>query len=254
MGALSGKVAIVTGATSGLGRAAALLFAQEGASVVAGGRRETELQSLVAEIGTTGGAAEAVPGDVRQEDVAAALVERAMARFGRLDIGFNNAGVFAGVGPTTGVALADWTEALDVNLTGAFLGAKHQIPRILDAGGGSVIFTGGYLGTSFGFPATAAYATSKAALVGLTQSLAVEFGPQRVRVNVLIPGAIDSPSFRAVHPTPERVAFFAGMHALKRVASPEEIAQTALYLASDASGFTTGSVLFADGGLSVNRT
>jgi len=170
MASLAGKVAIITGASSGIGRAAALLFAREGASIIAGGRRQAELDALVAEIVAGGGAAEAVAGNVREESNAAALVERAMTRFGRLDIGFNNAGGMLGTGPSNSVTLAAWTEALDTNLTGAFLGAKHQIPRMIEAGGGSIIFTSSYVGVAFGFPQAAAYAASKAGLTGLTRA------------------------------------------------------------------------------------
>jgi NAD(P)-dependent dehydrogenase (short-subunit alcohol dehydrogenase family) len=254
MNQLSGKVAIVTGASSGIGRAAAKLFAQHGARVVVTGRRQAELDVLVDEIGHGGGAAVAVAGDIRDERLARTLVETAVGRFGGLDIAFNNAGVLGAALPLAEMSAADWSEVLDINLTSAFLGAKHQIPAMLARGGGSLIFTSTFVGHSTGFPGMAAYAASKAGLVGLTRVIAVEYGARGIRANALLPGGTDTPLGRAVSNTPEALAFVEGLHALKRLARPEEIAQSALYLASDASSFTTGSCLMADGGVSINRT
>lgn len=254
MNQLSGKVAIVTGASSGIGRAAAKLFAQHGARVVVTGRRQAELNVLVDEIGQAGGAAVAVAGDIRDERLARTLVETAVGRFGGLDIAFNNAGVLGAALPLAEMSAADWSEVLDTNLTSAFLGAKHQIPAMLARGGGSLIFTSTFVGHSTGFPGMAAYAASKAGLVGLTRVIAVEYGARGIRANALLPGGTDTPLGRAVSNTPEALAFVEGLHALKRLARPGEIAQSALYLASDASSFTTGSCLMADGGVSINRT
>jgi NAD(P)-dependent dehydrogenase (short-subunit alcohol dehydrogenase family) len=149
---LSGKVAIVTGASSGIGRATAKLFAAEGAKVIAGARRGGELDELVAEIRVAGGEAAAVAGDVRSEDYAKALVALAVERYGRLDVAFNNAGTLREGGPSTGVSEAGWNDAIAINLTGSFLGAKHQIAQMLKHGGGSVIFTSTFVGHTFAFP------------------------------------------------------------------------------------------------------
>jgi NAD(P)-dependent dehydrogenase (short-subunit alcohol dehydrogenase family) len=251
---LMNKTAIVTGASSGIGHATAKLFAREGANVVVTARRSDELNRLVAEIEATGGRAVALAGDVRDEGLAHALVETALDRFGALDIAFNNAGTNGEMGPTPSVSLAGWNETLATNLTAAFLGAKHQIPAMVERGGGSVIFTSTFVGHTAGMPGVAAYAASKAGLIGLTQALAVEFGPKGVRVNALLPGGTDTPLAEAWVSTPEALAFGEGLHALKRRARPEEIARSALYLASDASSFTTGTALLADGGVSINRT
>jgi NAD(P)-dependent dehydrogenase (short-subunit alcohol dehydrogenase family) len=249
---LIGKVAIVTGASSGIGRAAAKLFAEQGASVVVTARRKAELDTLVAEIVEAGGSAQALAGDVTDEAHAKALVELAIEKFGGLDIAFNNAGSTGEMGASTEISAGGWRSTVDSNLTGAFLGAKHQIPAMLERGGGSLIFTSSFVGYTVGMPQMAAYAAAKAGLIGLTQVLAAEYGPKGVRVNALLPGGTDTPA--ATFKTPEEWAFVEGLHALKRVARPEEIAWSALYLASDASSFTTGTALLADGGVSINRT
>ena len=251
---LRNKIALVTGASSGIGRATAKLFAAEGAKVVVGARRESELAKLVAEIEAAGGKAAALAGDVRSESYAEALVSLAAERFGRLDIAFNNAGTIGEAGPSTGVSQAGWDDAIAINLTGSFLGAKHQIAEMLKHGGGSVIFTSTFVGYTFAFPGVAAYAASKAGLIGLTQALAAEFGPKGVRVNAILPGAVDTDMYRAMNNTPESQSFITNLHALKRVATPEELARSVLYLASDDAAFVTGTASLVDGGVSITRT
>jgi NAD(P)-dependent dehydrogenase (short-subunit alcohol dehydrogenase family) len=251
---LEDRVAIVTGASSGIGRASAKLFAQQGAKVVVAARRRALLDELVAEISASGGHAVAVAGDVGDEVFARELVEVATARFGGVDIALNNAGTIGAYGETTAVSLADWENTLRTNLTSAFLGAKYQLPAMLARGRGSLIFTSTFVGYTAGMPGMAAYAASKSALIGFTQALAVEYGARGVRVNALLPGGTDTPMGREFANTPQIIEFVQKLHALKRMASPEEIAQSALYLASDASSFTTGTALLADGGLSICRT
>lgn len=252
MFSLIGKAAIVTGASSGIGRATAKLFAQQGASVIVAARRKAELDALVCEIVETGGFAHALAGDIADEAHAKAVVELAVEQFGGLDIAFNNAGSTGEMGGSTSISIEGWRSTLDANLTGAFLGAKHQIPAMLERGGGSLIFTSSFVGYTAGMPQMAAYAAAKAGLIGLTQVLAAEYGPKGVRVNALLPGGTDTPA--ATFKTSEERAFVEGLHALKRIARPEEIAWSALYLASEASSFTTGGALLADGGVSINRT
>lgn len=254
MSRLHEKVALVTGASSGIGRATAKLFAAEGAKVVLGARRDAELQSLVREIEAAGGTAVALAGDVRSEAYAKALVELATTRFGRLDIAFNNAGTLGEAGASTDVSEAGWNDTLAINLTGSFLGAKHQIAQMLKNGGGSVIFTSTFVGHSFAFPGVAAYAASKSGLIGLTQALAAEFGPSGVRVNAVLPGAVDTDMYRDMNNTAESQAFVTNLHALKRVATPEELARSVLYLASNDAAFVTGTATLVDGGASITRT
>ncbi|QWT19700.1 SDR family oxidoreductase [Bacillus sp. NP157] len=253
MSRLANKVAIVTGASSGIGRATALLFAREGAKVVVGARRDAELQSLVAEIQAAGGDAAALAGDVRDEAYARALVELAVARYGRLDIAFNNAGTLGELGPSTGVSESGWQQAIDVNLTGSFLSAKHQLAQMEKDGGGSIVFTSTFVGYSFSFPGVAAYAASKAGLIGLTQALAAEFGPRGIRVNAVLPGAVETEMYLEMNDTPESQETLRRMHALQRVATPDELAKAVLFYASDDASFITGTASLVDGGASISR-
>ncbi len=250
--ALANKVAIVTGASSGIGRATARLFAAEGARVIVAARRQAELDALVDEVAKEGGQAIALAGDVGDEAYAEALVSLAGDRYGRLDIAVNNAGVVGPMGPVPEMAREAWQGVIETNLTSAFLAAKHQIPLMLESGGGSLIFTSSFVGVTAGMPGMAAYAAAKAGLIGLTQVLAVEYGRQGLRVNALLPGGTDTPA--ATFKTAQQRAFVEGLHALKRVAEPREIAASALFLASPASSFVTGTAMLADGGVSINRT
>lgn len=248
---LNNKVAIITGASSGIGYATAKLFAQEGAKLVLVSRRQTELDALVASLEP--GSAVACAGDVADERCARQAVATALERFGQLDIAFNNAGTLGEMGATSDVSVEGWRKTLDTNLTSAFLAAKHQIPAMAGRSGASLIFTSTFVGYTAGMPQMAAYAASKAGLIGLTQALAAELGPQDIRVNAILPGGTDTPMGRAVANTEEAKSFVAGMHALKRLASPDEIARSVLYLASDLSSFTTGTAMLVDGGVSINR-
>lgn len=254
MNALTDKVAIVTGASSGIGRATARLFAAEGARVVVAARGRPALKEVADEIERAGGQAVAVAGDVRDEDLAKTLVETARDRFGGLDIAVNNAGSLGEMAPVAELSLAGWREAIEVNLTAAFLGAKHQVPAMLARGGGSLIFTSTFVGTTVGFPGMSAYAASKAGVIGLARVIAAEYGAQGIRANAVLPGGTDTPMGRQVISSPEMRAFVENMHALKRLAAPEEIARSILHLASDAASFISGSAFFVDGGVSICRT
>jgi len=254
MPSLTNKVAIITGASSGIGEATARLFAREGAAVVVSARRQTELDALVAAIEAEGGRAGAVSGDIREEALAQRLVAVAVERFGGLDMAVNNAGSIGDNEPVTDIALDRWRATLDINLTGAFLGAKHQIPAMLERGGGALILTSSFVGHTIGMPGMGAYAAAKAGMIGLSKVIAAEWGSKGIRCNALLPGGTDTAASREFAHTPEIVAFVEGMHALKRMAHPDEIARAALFLASEASSFMTGAALLVDGGVSINKT
>ncbi|PRC92589.1 SDR family oxidoreductase [Solimicrobium silvestre] len=256
MNVLKNKVAIVTGASSGIGYATAKMFASEGANVVVTGRRKTELDRLVAQIVEAGGAAVAIVGDVKEESLAKRVVDAALHHFDGLDIAFNNAGIIGEMGPVHDLSLAAWRDTLDTNLTSAFLGAKYQIPAMIKRGGGSLIFTSSFVGYTVGLPGMTAYAASKAGLIGLTQVIAAEFGAQGIRANAVLPGGTDTPMSVTNAPGagPEVLASIEALFALKRIAQPEEIARSVLHLASDASSFITGTAFLVDGGASITRT
>ncbi|MEW2914330.1 SDR family oxidoreductase [Leisingera sp. JC11] len=245
---LKDKTIIISGASSGIGAAAALLFAAEGANVVLGARREARLKSIAGQIGQSNGNAVFLAGDVREGSYAEALVALAEERFGGLDSAFNNAGMMGDVGPIAEMEPGNWQSVLETNLTSAFLSARAQIPALQRRGGGSIVFTGTFVGVSNGgMPGMAAYAASKAGLLGLTRSLASDHAAEGIRVSTILPGgtktdmAGDDP---AVH------EFIAGLHPLKRMAEPKEIAQSAMFLLSDRASFVTGGPVSVDGGIS----
>ena len=241
---LDGKVAIITGASSGIGKAAAELFAANGASVVLVSRREECLKTTVTQIEDQGGRAFAVVGDVSEERTQEEAVAAARSTFGGLHIAFNNAGLVGAMAPLAEIQPQQWSEVLAVNLTGAFLGARAQIPAMLEHGKGTLIFTSSFVGNSVGLPGMAPYGAAKAGLLGLVRGIAADYGANGIRANALLPGgtATDMAGNAAQR------EWAAGLHAMKRIAQPEEIAQAALFLASDMSSFVTGSALWADGG------
>lgn len=251
---LEGKTAIVTGASSGIGRATALLFATHGAHVIVTARRAAELQSLVEEIGASGGVALAVPGDVRDDSTHARTVDLAMEKFGRLDIAINNAGVIGETAPAAEISVEGWRETLETNLTSSFLAARRQLPALEASGKGSLVFVSTFVGHVLGFPGMTAYGASKAGMIGMMRVMAVEYAARGVRVNALLPGGVDTPAGRDSAGSPEGLDFVRSLHAMKRIADPAEIAGAALYLASDLSSFVTGSTLLADGGVTVSKT
>lgn len=260
MKTLEGKTAIITGASSGIGYETAKLFAAHGANLILNGRRLDALEALAAEIRGQNLRPLARPvviaSDITNEDAAQHLVETALSEFGKLDIAFNNAGIMGNTGPLIDMSADDWRTTLDTNLTSAFFNAKHQIPALLQSPSGSLIFTSSFVGHTIGMPGMSAYGASKAGLIGLTKNLAAEYSPEGLRVNALLPGGTDTPMSVTNGPDadPDALAFIEGLHALKRLATPMEIAQAALFLASDAASFVTGTAMLVDGGVSINKT
>lgn len=245
---LADKVALITGASTGIGAASARLFAREGACVVLSARSEDKLIGLVDEIRAAGGQAVHVVADVSRDEDCEAVVAAAVGQFGRLDVAFNN----AGVGPE-GMPLADgspaaWEATLAINLAGVAQCMRHEI-RAMRAGGGGSIVNNGSTAAIFGTAYSAAYSASKHGLVGLSKAAASEYGSSGIRVNVINPGVTVTPQatpwLDSIPGERERVA---GWNALKRLARPEEVAEAALWLLSDRASFVTGAVLAVDGG------
>jgi NAD(P)-dependent dehydrogenase (short-subunit alcohol dehydrogenase family) len=247
---LAGRVAIVTGAGSGIGRASALLFAQEGAIVAIVDRDEAGAHATMVAIEASGGRASVHIGDVGDGDFALAAVGEVMARHSRLDVLMTAAGFSCG-GTVVNTDPADWDAVFRTNVGGTWLWARAAVPEMQRQGQGSIITLASQLAIAGG-RGNSAYIAAKGAIISLTRTMAVDFATDGIRVNAIAPGAIDTPLLRrsfARHADPQAVGEASRQrHAMKRFGRPEEVAQTALYLASDASSFTTGTVLPVDGG------
>ena len=247
---LTDRTLIITGASSGIGAASARLFARAGAQLVLSGRDATRLQAVADEIRRAGGHAEILAGDVCDESHARDLMALAEDRFGALDGAFNNAGITGRAAPLQELAPEDWREVMATNLDAAHHAARHQIPalrRALAAGRapGALLFTSSFVGHGIGLPGMSAYGAAKAGLVGLVQGLAVELGSEGLRANALLPGGTRT---GMAGEDADFHAWVASIHALKRMAEPEEIAQVAGFLLSEAASFVTGAAIHADGG------
>jgi NAD(P)-dependent dehydrogenase (short-subunit alcohol dehydrogenase family) len=247
---LQGKSALITGGASGIGRATALLFASEGAAVAIADLNKTAGNSLVEQIRNGGGRALFTPVNVSRTADCHRIVEHTIHEFGSIDILFNNAGIIRRASVTE-LSEEDWDRVMDVNVKSMFLMSREVIPIMARAGGGSIINMASGWGLSGG-PKAAVYCASKGAVVLLTKAMAVDHGPQNIRVNCICPGDTDTAMLRnEAQQLGEREECFLAESArrpLGRLGRPEEIAQAALYLASDASSFVSGTALVVDGG------
>jgi len=242
---LKDKVAIVTGGASGIGRAAAALFAREGANVVVADYEPTGGQDTVKMIQGEGGEAFFVETDVSRPVDVERMVNETVKTYGRVDILFNNAGV-GETAKATEASLEHWERVLAINLRGVFLGCKYAIPEMIRNGGGSIINNASIL-AEVGFSEATAYAASKHGIAGLTQTIAIDYAAQGIRANTVCPGFIRTPMVMKGLDEETR-GYIAGLHPLGRMGEPEEVAEAVLFLASDRSSFVTGTCLFVDGG------
>lgn len=247
-----GKIALVTGGGTGIGRATARAFAHEGATVVVAGRTAFELEETVKLIEQDGGRASSVVADVAVEDEVAAMVDTVVTRHGGLHVALNNAGVFGRPGPVADMDADVWRTVMDVNLTGVFLSMKYEIRHMRTAGGGAIVNTSSNLGAHTQIPGVGAYGTSKAAVSALTRAAAVDHIGEGVRINAVSPGAVDAPMSLLPGETREqRHDRFAPTIPLGRLGSLDEVAGTVLWLASGEAGYAVGHDLVIDGGVTV---
>ncbi len=244
------KVALITGGTSGIGRATAVAFAEQGANVVISGRREAEGAESLSLIQKAGGQGLFVRGDVSEESEIEALVAKTLERFGQLDFAFNNAGV-GGEGRATMTATSDiYNRIMDINVRGVFFSMKHQIPAILQSGGGAIVNNASVLALR---PAANSpiYSASKAAVVALTKSGALEFAPKGVRINAICPAIIETDLTKQIRDDEQSRAFLMSRHPVGRFGRSEEVAAAVLYLCSPEASFITGVALPLDGGFAL---
>ncbi|HTY86833.1 MAG TPA: SDR family oxidoreductase [Candidatus Acidoferrum sp.] len=247
---LTNKVALVTGGTSGIGAATALAFARAGAKVVVSGRREQEGNEVVARLQRNGGDARFIKADVAHEPEVAALVEKTLAAYGRLDAAFNNAGFEGEVGKSTHEqSTTNYHRVMDINVLGVLLAMKHEVPAMLKNGGGAIVNTSS-VGGLIGFPGVGVYVASKHAVLGLTKTAALEYATQGIRVNAVSPGGIVTPMLDRFTGGADTEFFkqLTALHPMGRTGTPEEIAEAVVWLCSDKASFVTGQSLTVDGG------
>ncbi len=244
---MKNKVVLITGALTGIGRATALAFAREGARIVISGRHEEEGEKLVNELGKLGAEAEFVRSDVRHEDDVRALVDKTVARFGRLDVAVNTAGTEGKPGPVTEQSAESYAATFDTNVLGTLLSMKHELRVMLAQGSGSIVNMSSTFGHTGGAGASV-YVASKHAVEGLTKSAALEASGSGVRVNAVAPGPIDTGMLTRFTGSDERKAGLIAGVPLKRVGKPEEIAESIVFLSSDRASFITGATIAVDGG------
>ncbi|MFC3996557.1 SDR family NAD(P)-dependent oxidoreductase [Nocardiopsis sediminis] len=249
-GRFTGKVALVTGGGSGLGRGTALAFAREGATVVAVGRRDEPLAETVGLIEAEGGTASHITADVADEADVERMVATAVERHGALDIAHNNAGIFGPSGPVADNDAAEWRSVIDANLVGVFLCMKYEIAHMREHGGGDIVNTSSTLGPHTRYPHYSAYSAAKAGMATLTRVAALDHVADKVRINIVSPGTIAGPLSKLPGETDEeRDARYAPLVPLGRIGQVDDVAAAVLWLCSPESGFVVGHDLVIDGGL-----
>jgi len=244
---LEGKVGLVTGGTSGIGRDASVLFARAGAKVVVAGRREVEGKETVDLIQATGGEGLFVKADVSRAADVEALVQKTVEKFGRLDVAFNNAGVEGNWIPIAEQSEEEWDRTIDINLKGVWLCLKHEIRQMLKQGGGAIVNMASVAGW-IGSAGAATYCASKHGVIGLTKSAALETARDGIRINVVCPAVIETPMGERLFGAPEMKKFALGLHPIGRFGTPMEVAEAVVWMCSDRASFMTGQSLVLDGG------